>query len=208
MIRKEDKVEMFIDRFRIVRGRTVFEIIFDRNVEFKLEDKDYKQSRLALNLLSAKSWNELKYSIKMYTQEPTLREPGSLIQVQMDVSNVINTPTVGQSANTQISWNELNLYGDVTRAQFTAAVVDSLGMVGNPNRYKEFVDIPINAWYRERILTAVQLGLIVGVDDNHFAPEQTINKEHRALILGRAKEFLNEKLLLTGKMMSEVDGAE
>ncbi len=212
MMRAEDKVEMFSNQFRIVRGRAVFEITFDKDVEFDLHEREYTNQRATLYQLTADAYDEVSYTITAYTREPELREPSSVIQVEMeddttdnaDTTNTSDSDTTEIVSDTPVSWDELDFDGDVSRAQFTAAVVDALGMVGDPTKYKEFVDIPKDAWYREHILTAVQLGLIVGVDDTHFAPEQVITKEQRELILKRARAFLNGKLSMVGEMDSEI----
>lgn len=228
MMRPEDKVEMFTNRFRIVRGRAVFEIIFNKEVEFDLRALNYKNQRATLNQLTAETYDELNYTITAYTREPELREPTSMVQVEMNqaadgTTSAATTPTTSTTpvetappasatqkpagviaSDTPVSWKDLNLNGDVSRAQYAAAVVDALGMIGDPTKFKEFVDVPQDAWYREHILTAVQLGLIVGEDDTHFAPEQIISKEHRELILERAREFLTSKLSMVSNMMNQV----
>ncbi len=221
MLRKEDEVEMFPTMFRVVRGRAVFEIEFDREVKFNLENKNYKQSRLTLHQLTAETYDALGYSIKTYTREPKLREVSSMIQVVMNSSDSfaategISSNNDSATANPQIipsdipvSWKELDLENGVSRAQFTAAVVDALGMKGDPEKFRNFTDIPADAWYRESIQAAVQLGLIIGVDETHFAPETVISKEQQLIILERAKAFLLGKLDAVATMNNTVDSGK
>lgn len=221
MLRKEDEVEMFPTMFRVVRGRAVFEIEFDREVKFNLENKNYKQSRLTLHQLTAETYDALGYSIKTYTREPKLREVSSMIQVVMNSSDSfaategIGSNNDSATANPQIipsdipvSWKELDLENGVSRAQFTAAVVDALGMKGDPEKFRNFTDIPADAWYRESIQAAVQLGLIIGVDETHFAPETVISKEQQLIILERAKAFLLGKLDAVATMNNTVDSGK
>ena len=204
MLRKEDKVEMFQNRFRVVRGRAVFEITFDKNVDFELTEKGYKNHRLTLNQLTASTVDDLSYSIRTYIREPELSETAGTIQVEMNNNTTSGgTATVPDIGGGSASLSELTGRTDVTRAQFTAAVVDSLGMLGDPAKYKVFEDIPADAWYREDVLAAVQLGLIVGVDDTHFEPAAIITQEQKEIILERAREFLNKKLSIVKDMMSK-----
>ena len=205
-MRPEDKVEIFSNQFRIIRGRAVFEIIFDKEVALDLRELDYKNQRATLHQLTADTYDELSYTIVAYTREPELREPSSVVQVEMDDTTATdNSGAAGGDSDlidsdTPVSWDELDLSGEVSRAQYTAALVDAIGMVGDPARFKEFADVPRDAWYREQILTAVQMGLIIGVDDTHFAPEKPITAEERELILKRAKAFLTGKLVMVEDM--------
>ncbi|MGO4344498.1 S-layer homology domain-containing protein [Paenibacillus sp. MCAF9] len=75
-----------------------------------------------------------------------------------------------------------------TRAQFVTMLVRSLGIqaAGTPSA---FADVAQGAWYSEAVSTAVQAGIVKGIDDSHFAPNASITREQMAVLLVRAYEY-------------------
>lgn len=75
-----------------------------------------------------------------------------------------------------------------TRAQFVTMLVRSLGIqaTGTPSA---FADVAQGAWYSEAVSTAVQAGIVKGIDDTHFAPNASITREQMAVLLVRAYEY-------------------
>ncbi|WP_036716841.1 S-layer homology domain-containing protein [Paenibacillus sp. JCM 10914] len=85
----------------------------------------------------------------------------------------------------------------ITRAQFTAMLVRSLGL---PDHSKEanFEDVQGTEWYAAAVATAVEHGLIEGFSDGDFRPNHPITREQMSVLLQRA-------LRLAGMELESVD---
>ncbi len=74
----------------------------------------------------------------------------------------------------------------VTRAQFTQWLVRALKIEVNQDVDFSFKDVPAGAWYHDDVAAAVQAGLIKGINDVNFAPNENITREQIAVIISRA----------------------
>ncbi|MBQ9931777.1 MAG: S-layer homology domain-containing protein [Firmicutes bacterium] len=72
----------------------------------------------------------------------------------------------------------------MTRAQFAAIVVRSLGL--SPQAVDNFVDISDNSWYAGYVGTAYTYGIVKGTSDTTFNPEGTISRQEAAVMVARA----------------------
>jgi N-acetylmuramoyl-L-alanine amidase len=77
---------------------------------------------------------------------------------------------------------------DITRAEFTALVVRSLG-VNTSSAAVKFSDVKADAWYASDVATAVEAGIINGYEDNTFRPDASITREELAAMVVRALKF-------------------
>jgi hypothetical protein len=77
---------------------------------------------------------------------------------------------------------------NITRAAFASMLVKGLDIKGTDTD-KVFVDIPINAWYKDDIYKAYGAGIIDGVSSDYFAPNEHINREQMAAMLMRAYAY-------------------
>lgn len=95
----------------------------------------------------------------------------------------------------------------LTRAQFTALLVRSLGLnASNSNlnsatapasafaKQVSFSDVPATAWYAQDVATAYEAGLIQGISATSFAPDQVVTRQDLAVLLARALELTGAKL--------------
>lgn len=73
----------------------------------------------------------------------------------------------------------------VTRGEFTAMVARAFSLVSVPYS-GQFDDIKGNEWYAGWIETAYKRGIITGVDEKTFAPNERITREQMAAIVHRA----------------------
>ncbi|OPH61204.1 hypothetical protein BC351_14750 [Paenibacillus ferrarius] len=81
---------------------------------------------------------------------------------------------------------------DITRAEFTAMVVRSLGL--SPSKgASSFGDVSPSAWYSSYIQTGTAYGLVSGYEGNVFAPDQTLTREQAMTILSRAMKLTGLK---------------
>ncbi len=74
----------------------------------------------------------------------------------------------------------------VTRAQFTQWLVRALNIKVNQGVALSFKDVPTGAWYHDDVAAAVKAELIMGINDNTFAPDENITREQIAVIITRA----------------------
>lgn len=77
----------------------------------------------------------------------------------------------------------------ITRAEFTALVVRSLGI--KANNQAEFSDVDASAWYASAVAAASEAGIVKGHSEAKFNPNATISREELAVILVRAYEYRN-----------------
>ncbi len=87
----------------------------------------------------------------------------------------------------------------ITRAEFAALLVRSLGLATKPAASDpQFVDVDAKAWYAPAVETAAKAGLVQGTDAKHFAPNGPITREQIAVMIAKALE-------LTGAATGETD---
>ena len=80
-------------------------------------------------------------------------------------------------------------YEPVTRGQFAALLVRSLGL--QTGQFKGiYKDIPTNAWYAKDVEAAQEAGIIKGVSKDVFKPEAEISREEAAVMIFRAYEYI------------------
>ena len=75
----------------------------------------------------------------------------------------------------------------MTRAQYAAIVVRSLGLV--PQANGQFSDVPTSAWYAPYVGTANSYGLVNGVSETEFNPSGTITRQEAAVLTIRAAKL-------------------
>jgi hypothetical protein len=76
----------------------------------------------------------------------------------------------------------------VTRAEFTAIVIRSLGLEAGLGENK-FIDVDTNDWYCDYVETAISYGIITGYDDVTFGPNDKITREQAMIITTRAMKI-------------------
>ncbi|MBP1992260.1 S-layer homology domain-containing protein [Paenibacillus eucommiae] len=78
----------------------------------------------------------------------------------------------------------------VTRAQFAAMITRALNLkaavIESP-----FTDVLPNSWYVGVVSGAYSAGIIKGITDNSFAPEQPITREEMTVMLVRAGKYMS-----------------
>jgi len=85
---------------------------------------------------------------------------------------------------------------EITRAEFAAIVVRGLGLRPE-NGTTPFSDVKPSDWYNGAVSTAYSYGLVDGLDDGTFRPNDKITREQAMVILSKAMAItgLKEKLL-------------
>ena len=75
--------------------------------------------------------------------------------------------------------------GTTTRAQF-AMVLYRLANKPDVSKLScPFADVPANAWFRDAIVWGYNAGVIQGVSDNQFAPNDRVTREQMVTMLHR-----------------------
>jgi len=79
----------------------------------------------------------------------------------------------------------------LTRAQAAAIMVRVLGLSGESvsSSAAGFKDVPAGHWAQQDILIAKQHGLIQGISDDRFAPDQSITREQMSVLLSRVLQL-------------------
>jgi hypothetical protein len=73
----------------------------------------------------------------------------------------------------------------ITRADFAAILVRMAGLTADPGGTDRFSDIPADAWYRGMVGAAASAGLVNGMDENNFVPDEPVTREQMAAMMGR-----------------------
>ncbi|SEG28652.1 S8 family serine peptidase [Paenibacillus sp. UNC499MF] len=74
----------------------------------------------------------------------------------------------------------------VTRAQFAAMLARLLQLPAAPEGRQQFRDVAKGAWYADVIARSYSAGLVSGVTDDRFMPDEPITREQMAAMLVRA----------------------
>lgn len=81
----------------------------------------------------------------------------------------------------------------ITRAEFTAILVRSLGL-RVPNKAATFSDVAKGDWFTDVIATAVEAGIVNGYTDGSFKPNEQVTREQMAVMLARALSYVNKSV--------------
>ncbi len=71
----------------------------------------------------------------------------------------------------------------VTRAEFTAMIVRTLGRGGSVGNTAPYVDVKQGAWYFDEVAKAKELGLLGFTNGTSFKPDQPLSREEMASML-------------------------
>ncbi|WP_435169434.1 S-layer homology domain-containing protein [Paenibacillus glycanilyticus] len=83
---------------------------------------------------------------------------------------------------------------NITRAEFAALVVKALGLAaGSETSVPSFTDVASSAWYASYVKTAVQYGIVKGMSDGTFRPNQEITRQEMAVMLARALVLVTKR---------------
>ncbi|RKN80721.1 S-layer homology domain-containing protein [Paenibacillus ginsengarvi] len=83
----------------------------------------------------------------------------------------------------------------ITRAEFASLLVRALGIAEEKTGRTAFTDVPNDAWFAGSVAAAASKGLVTGVEEKRFSPNESITREQMALMISRA-------LAMTGKKAS------
>ncbi|MBO8173204.1 MAG: S-layer homology domain-containing protein [Bacillaceae bacterium] len=136
------------------------------------------------------------------TKEVVMYVPHNSMYTVLETSNVSFEDLQGHWAQDDIELmasrliiqgvggNQFSPDQTITRAEFTALLVRSLGLSLNRSiETSAFDDVNSEAWYAPAIEAAVQAGLVKGVSADHFAPNAPITREQMMVLIANAMTF-------------------
>ncbi len=108
------------------------------------------------------------------------------------------------------TYDILNGYGDgkfepdktMTRAEFCAMLIQAFHLTDLKKGVK-FSDVPEDAWYADEVGTVAAWGLMNGVGDGAFDPEETLTTEQAITVLARAGIQYNVLLKAKAKQWNQ-----
>lgn len=92
---------------------------------------------------------------------------------------------------------------DVTRAEFAALIVRSLGL-SKIEAASTFSDVEANDWFTAEVNAAVAAGIVDGYPDGTFKPNNQINREELAAMVVRALNFSGLDTSLTALERTQI----
>ncbi|MFE5323978.1 S-layer homology domain-containing protein [Paenibacillus sp. NPDC056579] len=93
---------------------------------------------------------------------------------------------------------------NITRAEFAALVVRSLGLDQSAAASSSFKDVSSSEWYASVVASAVNAKIIDGYEDNTFKPNQAISREELAAMVVRALAYAGAKPDVSADRQSEL----
>ena len=84
-----------------------------------------------------------------------------------------------------IGSNKYNPQGNVTRAEFATMLVNALGLY-DEEAVAKFSDVKAQDWFYHGVASAVKAGIIEGLPNGRFAPNDEITREQMAVMLSKA----------------------
>jgi hypothetical protein len=85
---------------------------------------------------------------------------------------------------------------NVTRAQFAALLIRTLGITEQPAGGGKFTDVAVGAWYAGAVETAAAAGLVGGYPDGSFKPDADITRQELAAMVVRGLAYQGKDVTL------------
>ncbi|HOM01569.1 MAG TPA: fibronectin type III domain-containing protein [Acetivibrio sp.] len=80
----------------------------------------------------------------------------------------------------------------ITRAEFITLVVNAFQLDKTPTG--TFADVKPNHWYYRNVMIAQNMGIVSGMGNNYFYPDDTIKREDMAVILAKTFKIIGKPL--------------
>ncbi|GAA3409191.1 S-layer homology domain-containing protein [Paenibacillus hodogayensis] len=81
----------------------------------------------------------------------------------------------------------------ISRAEFAALLVRSLGIAEEKAGSVVFADVPADAWFAGAVAAASNKGLIEGTNAGRFSPNESITREQMAVMIVRALDMIGAR---------------
>lgn len=181
---------------------------FDKNIKAELkvdmsQISDYRKVVASYYNETTKQWeavngylNKLTGVLSFYTNHFSKYAAVENKRAFTDVS----TPWAKESIEVLAARNIMNgnststfaPKANITRAEVAAIITRSLNLDTTTVAGK-FSDVPSSKWYAKEVEAAANAGIITGIGNNKFAPEDEITREQIAVMISRALEYKQGK---------------
>lgn len=94
---------------------------------------------------------------------------------------------------------------EITRAEFMTLIVRSLNLKSAMTADQYFDDVATTAWYASYVAAALEHGIVQGSGYAKFNPNADITREEMAVMLIRAYEYMNDKVITEGSSSNFAD---
>ncbi len=91
----------------------------------------------------------------------------------------------------------------VTRAEFAAMIVRSLGLSLNTNE-EGFSDVSASNWFAEEVAVAAKAGIVYGYGDDTFRPNQKITRQELAAMVVRAMAYAGQSTEIDASKAAQI----
>lgn len=92
---------------------------------------------------------------------------------------------------------------EITRGEFASFLVRTLNVPENLKGGKSFKDVTSDKWYYKEVITAANVGLVAGVSDTKFAPNEKITREQMAVMMTRALDYMGVSVKKDNKALEK-----
>lgn len=83
---------------------------------------------------------------------------------------------------------------NITREQFVKIVVSAFELYDENAQARHFMDVEPNSWYEKYVASAVNCGIIYGMDEEHFGVGKELSRAEMATILARVCKYKSIEL--------------
>ncbi|MFI2857676.1 carbohydrate-binding protein [Paenibacillus sp. JSM ZJ436] len=167
--------------FSIVNADTKSNLLGVYHVS-KYDDMEYVGGNLIQGKMVAKIKHFSKYAMLEFTK--SFRD----LSDTHWAANVVDTLAAKHIVTGKTS-DVFDPSGHVTRAEFAAMIIRTLGIDYKGKSINTFSDVELNAWYNPYVASVYEAGIAMGSSAVHFNPEDLITREEMAAMLVRAMEF-------------------
>lgn len=144
--------------------------------EYVRSTVDYNTNAVSANISHLGKFAVFEYN-KTFTDIPADNWAYRTLQV-LSAKHIVSGVTA----------NMFNPKGKTTRAEFTALLNRALDLKPS-SQTPSFTDVGSDDWYAKDVAEAYASGLIQGISDKEFAPNEEITREQMAVLLVRAYEY-------------------
>lgn len=94
----------------------------------------------------------------------------------------------------------------ITRAEFTAILVSTIGLQNSSVVRGQFTDVPADKWYFQAVNAAAQAGIVNGCTPDEFYPDMEITREQMAGIIAQTLVYKNKGTTLSPEQVQAILG--
>lgn len=186
------------------------------NVNIAYDDKDVNEDKLdaywydeaagewvSMNGTVDKEKNVVDFVTTHFSKYALMEYTGTFVDIinhwaQKDIEFLAEKGIVKGISATEYAPNAL-----ITRCQFAALLVRSLGLESDPAYKLTFKDVDTNKWYYGEVAAAYKAGIVKGLNESTFAPDANISREEMAAMVTRAMASAGKEVELSDVQIQE-----